>query len=122
MKRRKFIVLSTTGALAAGAAYWHFKTPDYSLEDPQILSQFLNDSDIVEIGKSYRRRHPEEDHAETLLELLIGGDTDENRAVSKITNDIENDYEKGNTLVIDGWVISVTEARQSALFSIKKSN
>lgn len=122
MKRRKFIFLSTTAALAAGTAYWYFKPPDYALEDPRILSHILDDNAIVEIGKAYRRHRPEEDSAETLLHLLSSDNTGGNSDVSKVTHKIANDFEKGNTLIMDGWVISVTEARQCALFSIKKSN
>lgn len=33
-------------------------------------------------------------------------------------NRIKNDFEKGNTVEINGWILSVTEARQCAYLSL----
>ena len=35
---------------------------------------------------------------------------------------ITDDYNKGNTVMIDGWILSRIEARQCALFSLIQTN
>jgi len=38
-------------------------------------------------------------------------------AVSHLEESIKNDFETGNTVIVDGWILSRTEARQCALLS-----
>jgi hypothetical protein len=38
-----------------------------------------------------------------------------------LENKVENDFKTGKIAVIKGWVLSLTEARQCALFSILQS-
>jgi hypothetical protein len=35
-----------------------------------------------------------------------------------ISSVIHDDFEKGRTVVLNGWILSLTEARQCALFSL----
>jgi hypothetical protein len=38
--------------------------------------------------------------------------------IGSIDDQIRDDFTAGRTVVVDGWVLSVTEARQAALFSL----
>ena len=40
----------------------------------------------------------------------------------KMQQKVRADFENGETLVIQGWVLSQTEARQCALYSLTQSN
>jgi hypothetical protein len=40
---------------------------------------------------------------------------------STVSDLVRDDFAGGRTIVIDGWVLSVTEARQCALFSLLPS-
>jgi hypothetical protein len=35
-----------------------------------------------------------------------------------LEDQVREDFIKGHTILVDGWVLSVTEARQSALFAL----
>jgi len=74
---------------------------------------------VREIGSHYRAATPTENTAEALRTAIsksrgfhvpfLGNDSDDQ---------IQDDFEKGRTAVVAGWVLSVTEARQAALFSL----
>lgn len=120
MKRRTYLIITATAATALGS--WGlinlildlFLAP---VTKPVSLSLILDDKALISIGRSYRKIFPEEVTKKALLEQL-----EKHNANSAVRRDdlegrISEDFELGNTLVIDGWVLSVTEARQCALFS-----
>jgi hypothetical protein len=76
------------------------------------LSAMLGPDRVREIGTRYRTATPRENSADSLRAALsrsTGGSIDEQ---------IHNDFEAGRTVLVDGWVLSITEARQAALFSL----
>ncbi len=131
MKRRKFILATSAVVLAAASVpvyrYYKKKSKYYNpLTTPDDLNRFCDDKTIREIGTSYRTLVPAENEKKKLTDLLLTGEdgkpTDGSDDVAvyqlidkKIRNEF-NDYNK--LLVIKGWVISPTEARQCALFSL----
>jgi len=95
------------------------------LEQPKILGNFCNEKDIQEIGMDYRKQNPEESQKQQLMELLLKNDAGKkinpsnNAEVSDwLDQKTELEFKNDNTIVVAGWVISVTEARQCALFSL----
>tara|TARA_R110002167_G_scaffold10353_2_gene47649 strand:- start:279 stop:659 length:381 start_codon:yes stop_codon:yes gene_type:complete len=126
MKRRKFVLLSTAGALAIGSSYlyWSYSTNKFkgSPAYPESLAVIMDENAIRSVGETYRQRFPREADEAKLLGLLgvdlSYGNTDRSDIKKAIIKDFEND----NTVVLDGWVVSVTEARQCALFSLQISN
>lgn len=75
---------------------------------------------IERIGRSYRAQHPDEDDVEVLL-AAIGITTDELGSADDLASldaRVEEDYERGRTTLLDGWVLSVTEGRAAALLSL----
>jgi len=121
MKRRNFIVLSGIGIIGAGYTIWHLKEnkKKESLNYPQYLSMILDSAAIISIGRDYLAIYPTHKNKNKLVELL-NGSLNNTKDLSGLKSAIENDFEKGNALVLGGWVVAITEARQCALYSLDK--
>lgn len=121
MKRRNFIILSGTGLLAAGYTFWHLRgnIKKESLNYPQYLSKILDSDSIISIGQNYLDVYPTHKNKNKLIELLTGDLTNTN-AISSLKSVIDNDFAINNTLILDGWVVALTEARQCALLALDK--
>jgi hypothetical protein len=129
MKRRHFLRLSMTGATVAGlqlAGCNPFSTDRQSLTQPLTLSQFCDETAILEIGKAYQGMENIASDADKLRQALLADiygqaspprDTDA-IAVDKINARIRKDYEENLVVTPAGWIISRTEARQCALFAL----
>ncbi|ALM08487.1 hypothetical protein SB49_12200 [Sediminicola sp. YIK13] len=127
MKRRNFFLLSLAGlATVAVPSYCVWKKSNKKknpLYEPRILTTILEPSDIVEMGKMYCNQFPDNGLEEKLQGFLtenINKDTSD--LASILEQEVKKDYETGNTVVLDGWILSETEAVQCALFSISESN
>ena len=130
MKRKKFLIISALAVTAISVPvaikYSHRrKVRNKPLEQPKILGNFCNENDIQEIGIDYRKQNPGECQKQQLVELLLKDDT--GKKISPANNAEVSDwldqktlqeFKSDNTIVVAGWVISVTEARQCALFSL----
>ena len=89
---------------------------------PDLLA-ILDDAEAVrEIGREYRRRFPVHDAAETLGRMFeaetqrsaLAGHT----PMEKLSRCVQADFAHGRIVQINGWILSITEARQCALFSL----
>ena len=124
MKRRRFVQYSTAtalGALCIGPVGAHVSQQchiDAWLSHPDLLRIIGNESTIHAIGKEYRALCEEEDGVKILTHRLVnslGADHALSREVLK--RQISSDFESGQVVCVKGWVLSVTEARQCALYS-----
>ncbi len=126
MKRRNFILLSAAGVAAAGTSYWYLnyysQEHNRSIIEPESLSYIWDRETIIAMGKNYRKQFPMEANETSLVKLLSTDIDEDSGAIEILKKEIKNDFEKGNTIMIDGWILSVTEARQCALFSIIQPN
>ena len=128
MDRKRFLWFAATGA---AALYFPFSgcaghKASKALYQPQVLSHFCDAKALKEIGESYRKLAPAEDREDQLQQLLLtnaqgkplpaGNDDNIRKALDER---VTADFKSGNTLVIKGWVLSQTEARQCALFSLQ---
>ncbi|HTR31768.1 MAG TPA: hypothetical protein VMH27_20990 [Puia sp.] len=120
MKRRKFVFLSIAGGLATVTPFCRSPKPTLSaLNNPQFLSTICDVPTIRKIGADYRATNPAEDRESRLSDLLTA-DLDANKdRTEQITGKIRADFAAGRTVTLEGWVISLTEARQCALNSIQ---
>ncbi len=130
MKRRKFIWIGSAVVLAVASVpaykYYKKKSKFYNpLVTPNELSRFCNEAIIRDIGLSYRSMTPTENEKKKLTDLLLTGDDgkqtkeSDNEAVFElIDKKVRKDFKEDKLRVIKGWVISTTEARQCALFSL----
>ena len=130
MKRRKFIWIGSAVVLAVASVpayqYYKKKSKFYNpLVTPNELSRFCDEGIIRDIGLSYRSMMPAENEKKKLKDLLLTGDDgkqtkeSDNEAVFElIDKKVRKDFKEDKLRVIKGWVISTTEARQCALFSL----
>lgn len=114
MKRRNFILLASLGAVSiAVPSYLKYKNNIESLlKLPLDLTYIHSLSSIVILGREYLNKFPSERNTERLSKILS-----ENYA-DGLQLTIKNDYKENNTVVLDGWILSKTEARQCALLSL----
>lgn len=92
---------------------------------PEILGQFCDEAEIRLIGDSYRKRAKGEDDKDKLTELLLTDntgkkiDSSDKPAVAELLNKKTlEEFRAYKTIVEKGWIITITEARQCALFSL----
>ncbi|MEJ0101393.1 MAG: hypothetical protein WDO19_02050 [Bacteroidota bacterium] len=129
MKRRDFIQLSAFAAAAISFPLLHSCSPPAGediLSQPVFLSRLFDKNTIREAGKAYIQKTPAENNDDKLIQLLSGnssitGSTDETAIHRYLDQKVKQDFEAGNTILVKGWVLSVTEARQCALFSLMNS-
>ena len=115
MKRRNFILLGAAGVAAVSipTAFHFFGDVEYdkALADPQSLSLIWDTQTIISTGNKYRLQTPAENTERSLVKKLKAD-------LLTLEEKIRKDFETGNTVIVDGWILSKTEARQCALFSI----
>jgi hypothetical protein len=132
MKRSDFIkaILALSATIAIPVLYnsSRNKGRNNSLFIPNILGSFCDENEIYEIGTKYRSIVPSESNKDILTELLLANKNRSrkgslsNAEIDELINkSIEKEYSAYNIMVINGWVISPTEARQCALFSLNRN-
>jgi len=129
MKIRFFIQLSAFAAAAISFPLLQSCSPsagEHMLSQPQFLSRLFDKKTISEAGKAYLQKTPAENDDDKLIQLLSGnspitGSSDETAIHQYLDQKVKQDFETGNTVLVKGWVLSVTEARQCALFSLANS-
>ena len=125
MDRRGFIIIGT-GSLAAisiptACSFFGKVEYDPSLAKPESLSLIWDPSATKSIGKKYLLANDESER--TLVnQILEGAPTKKEELNDFINQKIKSDFQLGNTIDVDGWILSVTEARQCALLSMQPSN
>ncbi len=127
MKRKKFILLSGLGisAIVIPTYYYKFYTSKENqlLTKPELLSHIWDTTTIGEIGESYRKQFSDENSEQKLAKLLSSNTSTKSTITSEILRQqIVDDYTQENIVMVDGWILSRTEARQCALFSLTQSN
>jgi hypothetical protein len=130
MNRRKFIIASATAGAAAAAVPWGYKQyEDYKwksqpLIHPAVLMRFCDEATVRKIGQDYRNSFPAENSKDQLTSLILkeikvpaSAKTENvvNEGTLKIQG--EKDFKDGQLVVLKGWVLSRTEARQCALLT-----
>jgi hypothetical protein len=128
MERRSFVKLSAFTALALTLPFAESCSSgsiEMAVAQPLLFSHLVDVKAIKETGLAYRKIHTAEDDKRKLFQLLL---SDSDRAkLSKdeiqtlLDKQVTNDFKTGNIVMVKGWVMSQTEARQCALFSIIKS-
>ena len=75
---------------------------------------------VRQIGSQYRASTPTENTADALRAALASSHGLRIPFIGNgsLDDQIRDDFASGRTVVVGGWVLSVTEARQAALFSL----
>jgi len=122
MDRRRFLQLTAAGMVASITS--SSCSPDASkdaraLTQPELL-EMLGPERVVEIGTKYRAAVPKENTAPALRAAIVESERRRFPLIwSRSTAEqIRDDFDAGRTVVVDGWVLSTTEARQCALYSL----
>jgi hypothetical protein len=123
LDRRRFLQLAALGVVAPATLLACGRGSDRTaaIDHPELLSM-LGPDRVREIGAHYRAATPSESTADALRSAisnghrlripLFGGSLDDQ---------IHDDFADGRTVLVDGWVLSVTEARQCALNSLTRA-
>jgi hypothetical protein len=129
MKRRTFVWLSAVSAasvyIPATSCHSRNSVLIKKLAQPQFLSHICDEKTLAEIGAAYKIEVPDEWNEQTLANLVltdsngraIPESTDSTNLYALLNQTIIQDFEMGRTVIVNGWVLSQTEARQCALLS-----
>lgn len=129
MKRRTFIWLSAASVaslyIPATGCSNRYKLANKTVAQPQFLAHICEEKTIKEIGTSYKRQVPAEESAQKLASLILTDNsghaipetTDNNKLQAMLNEKITHEFESGRTVMVNGWVLSQTEARQCALYA-----
>lgn len=115
MKRRDFILVTISASLAFNQGCLRRNRSDgqvAGVSPPMFLTIICDDKELLAIGEAYLNQHPEEASKDNLASLLP--------TASLLSTRIQTDFQTGNTVVVKGWVLSLTEARQCALYSLSR--
>ena len=119
--RRRFLQLTALGiaATVADSACARGAESDSAVDRPQLLAM-LGPDRVRELGTHYRAATPSENSATALRAAISNAREPRLPLLGKqsLDDQIHDDFAAGRTVVVDGWVLSVTEARQAALFSL----
>ena len=122
MNRRNFTLLTAAGVTAAALpSCFYLRAPEYNsiAADPEILSMIWDEGTILAVGKAYLKENPDENNERNLVNLLTRNiSVDADKIQELLQQRIVQDFKQGKMVMVKGWLLSVTEARQCALFSI----
>lgn len=124
--RRTFLLTVLLGALAVAGC--DGQGPSRSTETvPQWLPGAVGDRDAAaRIGQAYLATHPGEQSLDTLLAAIDAGldgaqgaaAGDTQRVLMALQNAVRAEYLRGDSVAVQGWVLSVTEARVYAALAL----
>ncbi len=118
MDRRRFIEVTAVGMVAGvtGLACAETAEDVRALARPDVL-EMLGAERTREIGARYRATVPAEQTVGDLHAAIMGSQRRWHwgRSIRSLVHD---DFEAGRTVLVGGWVLSQTEARQCALYSL----
>ena len=126
MKRKSFIISAATVAIGVPLAYYYRNNHNYNpLYTPALLSTFCSERTLKEIGVEYRKLVPQENEAQKLKNILLTEQSgkkiriSDKDGIAKLINDkMQEEFINAKVLIINDWIISITEARQCALISL----
>lgn len=94
-------------------------TDSLSLLATPLLTTFLGDHKTIRrIGRLYLREFPRENNIDVLVRSLLQRSSSHSNLSTMIDISITHDFHYENTILLDGWVLARTEARQAALYSL----
>jgi hypothetical protein len=127
LDRRRFLQITAAGVAASltATAWASDVAAEASDLDRLELLSMLGPEQVRQLGTRYRTATPNEN---TVGSLRAAISQRQRRALvlrwtprGSIENQIQDDFTAGRTVLVDGWVLSATEARQCALFSLTQA-
>lgn len=118
LDRRSFLQVGALGVIAAVATTVCTGENDRSLDQPLLIAT-LGPERVRVLGAQYRAQTQNESTAIALRNAIESGRG--SRLFRKSIDDlVQDDFADGRTVLVDGWLLSVTEARQAALLSLSE--
>ena len=125
MNRRRFLTSASLGTLVLGMPNSSAGTARQqalrALAEPDLCGM-LGRKLVRDLGVQYRNANPHECTVTDLCSLILSNtDTihnDRSRLQTTLGVAVCDDFAVGRTVAVDGWILSITEARQCALFSM----
>jgi hypothetical protein len=122
LDRRRFLQLTAAGMVAglADSACARDTGEDAQALAKPTLVEMLGPERAREIGTQYRAAVPKENTAAALRAAISSSPRKDFPWIGRksIEDQVHDDFANGRTVVVSGWVLSETEARQSALYSL----
>jgi hypothetical protein len=130
MQRRQFLQLTAMGGtviLFTGINCKGRHQASYeALGKPEALAQICDLKTLKEIGMAYSAQTASESDGDKLATLLltdsvgnpVSSGSDQSFIQNLMSNKIDRDFETGKIVIVKGWILSVTEARQCALLFV----
>jgi hypothetical protein len=124
--RRTFLLTVLVGALAA-AGCGEQGAPGSAAEVPAWLPGAVGDADAAaRFGRAYLAANPGEANLDTLLAAIdsaLGGEldaanSDPQRVLTALQHAVRAEYLRGESVNVQGWVLSVTETRVYAVLAL----
>jgi hypothetical protein len=123
--RRQFLQLTTAGVLAgvtASACMSDEAVEEREVAQPALLGM-LGAVGVRQLGVRYREMVPKENDEAALRAAISDGGRRGLRfpwtARPSVAQQVQRDFAEGRTIIVNGWVLSTTEVRQCALFSLR---
>jgi hypothetical protein len=124
LDRRQFVKVAASALIAGAttAACASDNTDPRALAHPDLV-EMLGADRVRVLGARYRANMPSENSAVFLRAALSGAAPSRHLPWihKSIADRVRDDFAAGRTVLVDGWVLSVTEARQCALASLSLS-
>jgi hypothetical protein len=117
--RRRFLALSTIVGASVLTLACETASDTSSLAQPDLLVALGPDA-VRGLGRRYRASVPGESDAPQLTEAIQESRPWTARIGLRhpaIDDQVRDDFDAGRTVIVDGWLLSRTEARQCALYS-----
>jgi len=117
--RRRFLTFGAIVAAGMAASACDGGGDTHALGHPGLLAALGPDA-VRNLGQRYRESVPSESDAPRLEAAIRSSRPWTARvgaAHAPLADQVRDDFDAGRTVVVDGWLLSVTEARQCALYS-----
>ena len=122
MNRRKFITNVGIGFTVLPVLTGCESNSEWlnTLARPTTVTQFCDEKELLAIGNAYINKFPDEDSPRKLQRLLLEkhSPSSQQQLLEDIQADKAGDFKSGRTVIVNGWVLSRTEARQCALYTL----
>ncbi len=128
MKRRVFITAASIITVGLPVAYYIGKQKNQTnpLITPEFLLNFCDERVLNDIGTAYMLQTPAENEKEKLVNLILTdakgsklNSSEWQNVKEHVNQKIHEEFTDNKTIILKGWIITITEARQCALFSLK---
>jgi hypothetical protein len=122
MKRRDFLGITAAGVagLAVPGAAEAAGVARATLAHPHLLDVLHDERIVADLGRRYRESVPSENDARVLESAILADAPAGASAPPRdwLAERVQQDFALGRTVTVDGWILSQTEARQAALYSL----